>query len=117
MDVPLRGMGGPHWFSVKAHKLGHAMGPPLQPDHHSCRAPLWDQAQHFRSSGTEKKETNLPFQSQGICFFYIMAANIHSLKTHLAPENWPSQKETNLPTVDFQGPIVSSQEGMNMSFE
>ena len=31
--------------------------------------------------------------------------------TAKAPENWPSQKETNIPTIHFQGRTVSFREG------
>ena len=37
---------------------------------------------------------------------------IPSLKlTAKAPENWPSQKETNIPTIHFQMGTVSFREG------
>ena len=32
-------------------------------------------------------------------------------ETNIAPENRPSQKETSIPTIHFQGRVVSFREG------
>ena len=41
----------------------------------------------------------------------VSAGQRSALPETNAPENWPSQKDNHLPTIDFQGQIVSSREG------
>ena len=54
------------------------------------------------------------FQSGRLCAFFILQRGISRItlpKTNITPENRPSQKETSIPTIHFQGRNLSFREG------
>ena len=68
----------PTWFFSRGTPTWPCHGPPLQQDHHSCRAPLWAK---LNTRVPKPKRGDRPAsQSQGKIQKKIMAANIHSLK-------------------------------------
>ncbi len=56
----------------------------------------------------------LLFNQAGFVFFLVLQRGISRItlpKTNIAPENRPSQKETSIPTIHFQGRNLSFREG------
>ena len=53
----------------------------------------------------------------GLVILSVLELFLYPWKFHIAPENTPSQKESSLPTIIFQGRTPSSQDGISSGID